>query len=72
MMRRGVGIRAGWLLLALLLALGTPGASAAGTAAERPEGVAVGYYAAWAGSQGYGPERLPAERLDQVNYAFAA
>ncbi|WP_297872515.1 glycosyl hydrolase family 18 protein [uncultured Oscillibacter sp.] len=71
MMRRGVGIRAGWLLLALLLALGTPGASAAGTAAERPEGVAVGYYAAWAGGQGYGPERLPAERLDQVNYAFA-
>ncbi len=71
MMRRGVGIRAGWLLLALLLALGTPGASAAGTAAERTEGVAVGYYAAWAGGQGYGPERLPAERLDQVNYAFA-
>lgn len=70
-MKRGVGIRTAWLLLALLLVLGTPGASAAGAAAERTEGVAVGYYAAWAGSQGYGPERLPAEQLDQVNYAFA-
>lgn len=68
--------RAGLLLLALLLVLGAPGAEAAGAGTGgagtgRAKGVVVGYYAAWAGHQGYGPEQLPAERLDQVNYAFA-
>lgn len=85
-MRRGFRVRAGCLLLALLLALGAPGAEAAGAGTSRAgtsraetsgagtgraEGVVVGYYAAWADRQGYGPDQLPAERLDQVNYAFA-
>lgn len=62
-----------WLLaLTLLLTLwGGQGASAAGAAGGGDAAVVVGYYAAWAGQQGYGPDQLPAEQLDQVNYAFA-
>lgn len=55
------------LALALLLALAGPEtASAVGTAGE-----VVGYYAAWASGQGYTPEKIPAERFTQLNYAFA-
>lgn len=55
------------LAAALLLSLTGPGrAAAAGDPGE-----AVGYYAAWAAAGGYTPERVPAERLTQVNYAFA-
>lgn len=58
------------LVSALLLSLtGTGrGASAAGTGTE---GAVVGYYASWAFSQGYTPEKVPAERFTQLNYAFA-
>ena len=57
-----------FLLFALLLPLAGAGrASAAGTS-----GRVVGYYASWASGQGYTPDRLPAERFTQINYAFAA
>lgn len=59
------------LLLSLLLTLPeTSRASASGTE-EKPETI-VGYYASWASGQGYPPDRLPAERFNQINYAFAA
>lgn len=51
----------------LLLALTCPGwASAAGS-----KGEVVGYYASWAAAGGYTPDQIPAERLTQINYAFA-
>ena len=31
----------------------------------------MGYYAGWAAYQGYTPDQLPAEKLTQINYAFA-
>ena len=54
------------LVFALLASLGGTG-RAAGTG----EGAVVGYYAAWASGQGYPPDKLPAERFTQINYAFA-
>lgn len=61
------------LAFTLLLSLtGTGrGASAAGTGAERTEGAVVGYYASWAPGLGYTPDKVPAERFTQLNYAFA-
>lgn len=62
------------MLLALLLTLlgGETEALAAGTAGGTGNtSVVVGYYAAWASTQGFAPDQLPAERLTQVNYAFA-
>lgn len=55
------------LVIILLLSLAeVPRASAAGEGGE-----VVGYYASWAARQGYTPDRLPAERFTQINYAFA-
>ena len=55
------------LIFALLLPLSDmKKASAAGSGA----GAVVGYYAAWAAGQGYGPEDIPAELFTQINYAF--
>lgn len=62
------------MLPVLLLTLlgGEPKALAAGTAGGTGNtGVVVGYYSAWASAGGFAPDRLPAERLTQVNYAFA-
>nr|WP_325179424.1 glycosyl hydrolase family 18 protein [uncultured Oscillibacter sp.] len=57
------------LLLVLLLSMaGSHWASAAGAESA---GKAVGYYASWAASQGYTPDKLPAEQFTQINYAFA-
>lgn len=56
------------LVFALLLSMMEPQrASAAATG----EGEAVGYYASWASSGGYTPDRIPAEQFTQINYAFA-
>ena len=55
------------ILILLLPLLGAGRASAAGG-----PGTVVGYYAAWASAQGYTPDKLPAERFTQINYAFAA
>ena len=54
------------LLAALLLCTSLPPARGTGS------GEIVGYYPAWASGQGYAPRDLPASRLTQVNYAFAA
>lgn len=54
------------LVFALLLSLAGP-ASAAGTGGS---GEVVGYYASWASGQGCTPDKLPAERFTQINYAF--
>lgn len=58
------------LAITLLLSLAgiERGASAAGTGTE---GTVVGYYASWASGLGYTPEKIPAERFTQINYAFA-
>ncbi|WP_300637221.1 glycosyl hydrolase family 18 protein [uncultured Oscillibacter sp.] len=57
------------LLFALLLPLTDTGrASAAGGSGT---GEVVGYYASWAAAQGHTPDKLPAERFTQINYAFA-
>lgn len=57
------------LAFALLLSLVNPGrVSAAGSGGG---GEVVGYYASWASAGGYTPDRLPAERFTQINYAFA-
>ena len=51
-----------------VLLLGTP------TEAEErtyDSGAVVGYYAGWAAYQGWTPDRIPAEHLTQINYAFA-
>lgn len=57
------------LAAALLLSLAGPGqASAAGSEST---GEIVGYYASWASAGGYTPDKLPAERFTQINYAFA-
>lgn len=57
------------LVVTLLLSLAGPGrASAAGAGGA---GEVVGYYASWASAQGYTPDKLPAERFTQINYAFA-
>ena len=56
------------LAVALLLSLAGPGrASAAGNGGT---GEMVGYYASWASAGGYTPDKLPAERFTQINYAF--
>lgn len=62
------------MLLALLLTL--PGGETKALAAETAggtgnTGVVVGYYAAWASAGGFTPDQLLADRLTQVNYAFA-
>lgn len=58
------------LILAFILLLSLTGtareASAAGT-----EGIVAGYYASWAPGLGYAPDRVPAERFTQINFAFA-
>ena len=55
------------LTAALLATLAGAGrASAAGSGGEF-----VGYYASWAAAGGYTPDKLPAERFTQINYAFA-
>lgn len=62
------------ILPALLLSLlgGAPKALAAGAAGGMENtGVVVGYYAAWASAGGFAPDRIPAEELTHVNYAFA-
>nr|WP_325212435.1 glycosyl hydrolase family 18 protein [uncultured Oscillibacter sp.] len=57
------------LVFVLLLSLAGPGrASAAGSGGT---GEMVGYYASWAAAQGHTPDKLPAERFTQINYAFA-
>lgn len=57
------------LVFTLLLSLTGPGrASAAGSGGA---GEMVGYYASWASAGGYTPDKLPAERFTQINYAFA-
>ena len=57
------------LAFTLLLSLAGPGrVSAAGNGGS---GEVVGYYASWASSQGCTPDKLPAERFTQINYAFA-
>lgn len=53
------------LALALLCTL-LPRAMAAGSSP-----LCVGYYAGWASLQGYAPDRIPAEQLTHVHYAFA-
>lgn len=55
------------LAFTLLLSLAETGkVSAAGTG-----GTVVAYYASWASGQGYAPDRIPAERFTQINFAFA-
>lgn len=61
--------RASALLLALCLLLGVTPRLPARAAAGEP--VVVGYYGGWASYQGYSPDRLPADRLTHINYAFA-
>ena len=56
------------VLCMCVLLLGTP------TEAEErtyDSGAVVGYYAGWAAYQGWTPDRIPAEHLTQINYAFA-
>lgn len=64
-------MRKKWLALfcalVLLLAADLRPAEAAGQAEE----VIVGYYAGWSAS-GYPAEKVPAEQLTQINYAFAS
>ncbi len=55
------------LVVTLLLSLAGPVSAAGGEGA----GEVVGYYASWASAQGYTPDKLPAERFTQINYAFA-
>ncbi len=57
------------LIFFLLLSMAGPGqAFAAGGGGT---GEVVGYYASWASAQGHTPDKLPAERFTQINYAFA-
>lgn len=57
------------LIFFLLLSMVGPGqAFAAGGGGT---GEVVGYYASWASAQGHTPDKLPAERFTQINYAFA-
>ena len=58
-------------LFLLMLVLLVPLAGAGRASAAGSRGTVVGYYAAWAAGQGYGPEDIPAERFTQINYAFA-
>lgn len=62
---------AAWLLALCLIGTLT-GLKPAGAAAAETAGEVVGYYAAWAAARGYGPEKIPAGRFTQINYAFAA
>lgn len=57
------------LVVTLLLSLAGPGRASAAGGGEAGE--VVGYYASWASAQGYTPDKLPAERFTQINYAFA-
>lgn len=62
------------LLIALCLALllsALPASAVPERSAAAPQGTAVGYYAGWASAQGYTPQRIPAQRLTHINYAFA-
>lgn len=57
------------LVFIMLLSLAGPGrVSAAGSGGT---GEVVGYYASWASAGGHTPDKLPAERFTQINYAFA-
>lgn len=62
-------------LISLILALCVILASAvflpseAHAAGDSP--VVVGYYGGWAPALGYSPDKLPADRLTHINYAFA-
>ncbi len=57
------------LVLTLLSFLGTGRVSAGGGGGTARE--VVGYYASWAASQGYTPDKLTVELFTQINYAFA-
>ena len=57
------------LVFILLLSLAGPWRVSAAGSGEAGE--IVGYYASWAAAQGYTPDKLPAERFTQINYAFA-
>lgn len=59
------------LILLSLLLLPLAGPDRASAAGAGTGGAVVGYYAAWASGQGYGPRDIPAERFTQINYAFA-
>ena len=59
------------LTLAFALLLSLAGGGRASAAGDGGAGEMVGYYASWAAAQGYGPEKIPAERFTQINYAFA-
>ena len=41
------------------------------SAAASQNNVIVGYYAGWAAYRGYTPDKIPAHKLSQINYAFA-
>ena len=57
--------------LALTAVLTAPGGRAGREDTYAGTGEVVGYYAAWASHSGFTPDRLPAEELTQINYAFA-
>ena len=57
--------------LALAAALTAPGGRAGREDTYAGSGEVVGYYAAWASHAGFTPDRLPAQELTQINYAFA-
>ena len=58
-------------LAALCLLLLVPGVHTYARGSGSTGGEVVGYYAGWAAYQGYTPDQLPAEKLTQINYAFA-
>ena len=65
-------------LAALCLCLGLSAPAGAGTetadtygTGRAAAGEAVGYYAGWAAYQGHTPDKIPAEHLTRINYAFA-